>query len=210
MLIDLGYSQKIDKRYLESKYRNLVADDVIFFATGELDYEWLQVVLDVVLTSFSYKYEKLKQTIDYKYDYEKNYNRTRTEKIIDTMGERLTTAETGATVTTNQNGVRTDTNTHSEMSYDTSATGNFTKNREDIIKSDAVTDSSMTDARTDTSKLNSYIDTHTTEEEEYGDLSVRTVADTLKEEREIAYFSIWDEIFKDIMKEISLGYYAFE
>lgn len=210
MLIDLDYNQKIDRRYLESKYRNLVADDAFFFATGILDYEWLQVVLDVVLTSFSYKYEKLKQTIDYKYDYEKNYNRTRTEKIIDTMGERLTTAETGATITTNKNGARTDTNTHSEMSYDTSATGNFTKNREDVMKSDAVTDSSTTDARTDTSKLNSYVDTHTTTEEEYGDMSVRTVAQTLKEEREIAYFSIWDEIFKDIMKEISLGYYAFE
>lgn len=210
VLIDLGYNQKIDRRYLESKYRNLVADDVIFFATGELDYEWIQVILDIVLTSFDYKYKKMKQTIDYKYDYDKNYNRTRKQTIVDEMGERVTTADTGVSKTTSQNGTITDTQTHSEMSYDTSPSGNFVKNTQDENERGAVTDSITTDARQDKSTLNTYTDTHTITEEEYGDLSVRTVAETIERERKIAYFSIWDEIFKDIMKEISLGYFCFE
>lgn len=170
----------------------------------------MQVVLDVVLTSFAYKYEKLKQTIDYKYDYEKNYNRTRTEIVTDIMGERVSTADMGQTKITNNQGATKNTSTYSEMSYDVSPSGDFVKNSQNVTDSDAITDTSTTDARQDKSTLSGYVDTHKTEEEEYGDLSVRTVADTIKQEREIAYFSIWDEIFKDIMKEISLGYFAFE
>lgn len=209
-MLDLGYNADIDRRYLESKYRSLVADDVIFYATGDLNYDWLQVVLDVVLTSFSYKYEKLKQTIDYKYDYEKNYNRTRTQTITDTMGERVSTADTGQTKITNNQGVTKNKTTHSEMSYDVSPTGDFVKNAQDVTDSDAITDVSTTDARQDKSTLLGYEDKHVTKEEEYGDLSVRTPADMIEGERKIAYFSIWDEIYKDIMKEISLGYFAFD
>lgn len=210
ILIDLGYDANIDKRYLESKYRNLVADDIIFYATGDLDYDWLQVILDTVLASFSYKYKKLKQTIDYKYDYEKNYNRIRKETITDSMGERITTADTGQTKITSEQGASKNTATHSEMSYDVSPTGDFVKNAQDVTDSDAVTDVSTTDARQDKSTLSGYEDKHVTEEEEYGDLSVRTPADMIAGERKIAYFSIWDEIYKDIMKEISLDYFAFD
>lgn len=210
ILIDLGYSSNIDTRYLESKYRNLVADDVIFYDTGDLDYDWLQVVLDVVLTSFSYKYEKLKQTIDYKYDYEKNYNRTREQTVTDTMGERVSTADTGQTKITNNQGATKNTSTHSEMSYDVSPTGDFVKNAQDVADSDAVIDVSTTDARQDKSTLSGYVDKHTIEEKEFGDLSVRTVAETIERERKIAYFSIWDEIFKDIVKEIGRGFFAFD
>lgn len=175
-----------------------------------MDYNWLQVIIDIVLTSFSYKYKKLKQTIDYKYDYEKNYNRIRKETITDSMGERITTADTGQTKITSEQGAAKNTATHSEMSYDASPTGDFVKNAQDVTDSDAVTDVSTTDARQDKSTLSGYEDKHVTEEEEYGDLSVRTPADMIEGERKIAYFSIWDEIYKDIMREISLGYFAFD
>lgn len=162
------------------------------------------------MTSFSYKYEKLKQTIDYKYDYEKNYNRIRKETITDTMGERITTADTGQTKITSEQGAAKNTATHSEMSYDVSPLGDFVKNAQDVTDSDAVTDVSTTDARQDKSTLSGYEDKHVTEEVEYGDLSVRTPAEMIERERKIAYFSIWDEIYKDIMKEISIGYFAFD
>lgn len=207
ILIDLGYNKNIDTRYLVSRYRDLVCLDYLFMPDGSLDYNWLQVILDCVLESFAYKYDKLKQTIDYKYDYANNYNRTRKQTITDEMGERVTTADMGAIKTTNNDGERVNTATHSEMSYDANPSGDFVKNSQDITEQNAVADISTTDARQDKSTLSTYTDIHTTEEQEYGDLSVRTVAETLEGERKIAYFSIWDEIFKDIMNEISELWY---
>ena len=207
ILIDLGYNEHFDARYLTSKYRSLVCTDILFYDNGDLDYEWMQEIINIVLTTFDYKYKKLKQTIDYDYEYDKNYNRTRTETTTDTMGERVSNATTGQQKTTINNGEKTITDTHLEMSYDSTPTGDFTKNRQDVSDSGASVDTSTTDARTDTSTMQSYIDTHVVKEEEYGDLSVRTVAETLERERKIAYFSIWDEIYKDIMKELSDGYF---
>lgn len=207
ILIDLGYNKHFDARYLASKYRSLVCTDILFYDNGDLDYEWMQEIINIVLTTFDYKYKKLKQTIDYEYDYDKNYNRTRTETTTDTMGERVSNATTGQQKTTINNGEKTITDTQSEMSYDSNPTGDFTKNRQNVSDSGASVDTSTTDARTDTNTLQSYIDTHVVKEEEYGDLSVRTVAETLERERKIAYFSIWDEIYKDIMNELSDGYY---
>lgn len=207
ILIDLGYSKNIDTRYLVSRYRDLVCLDYLFMPDGALDYDWLQVILDCVLESFAYKYDKLKQTIDYKYDYDKNYNRVRNQTITDTMGERVTTADMGAVKITNNDGERNNTSTHLEMSYDVDPNGDFVKNSQDVTEQNAVTDISTTDARQDKSTLSTYTDTHTTKEEEFGDLSVRTVAETLERERKIAYFSIWDEIFKDIVNEISELWY---
>ena len=65
-----------------------------------------------------------------------------------------------------------------------------------------------TDSKTDTANADAYEDTHTTQETEYGDLSVRTVAEMLEKERMIAYFSVYDTIYRDIMNEI--GIYIFE
>lgn len=207
ILIDLGYNKNIDTRYLMSRYRDLVCLDYLFMPDGNLDYDWLQVILDCIFESFAYKYDKLKQTIDYKYEYENNYNRTRTQTITDTMGERVTTADMGASKITNNDGERVNTTTHSEMSYDVDPNGNFVKNSQDVTEQNAITNTSTTDARQDKSTLSTYTDTHTTEEKEYGDLSVRTVAETLESERKIAFFSVWDEIFKDIMNEISELWY---
>ena len=63
ILIDLGYSEHFDARYLASKYRSLVCTDILFYDNGDLDYEWMQEIINIVLTTFDYKYKKLKKTI---------------------------------------------------------------------------------------------------------------------------------------------------
>lgn len=213
VLIEMGYndvSTILDRRYLTNIYRDLSVTPCLYDFKNDLDYEWLQVIINGLLIANDYKYRKLKQTIDYTYDYDKNYNRTKKVTTTDSFGQQRTTTINGASITSTQDGERTNTNTIKKAGYDTSAssTNPFVNDTQETNLMSGGTSTITTDSKTDTANADAYEDTHVTQETEYGDLSVRTVAEMIEKEREIAYFSLYDTLYRDIMNEI--GMYIFE
>lgn len=205
-----GVSSTLDRRYLSNIYRDLSVNPCLYDSKYILDYEWLQVMISGLLISNDYKYKKLKQTIDYNYDYDKNYNRTKKVITTDSFGQQKTTTVNGKSITTTQDGERTNTNTVKKAGYDTSASSSnpFVNDTQETNLMSGGTNTITTDSKTDSANSDAYEDTHVTEETEYGDLSVRTVGEMLEKERQIAYFSFYDELYRDIINEI--GVYIFE
>lgn len=213
VLIAMNYnnvSSTLDRRYLSNIYRDLTVNPCLYDSKYILDYEWLQVMLSGLLISNDYKYKKLKQTIDYNYNYDKNYNRTKKVTNRDTFGAQKSTTVNGASITTSQDGERTNTNTVKKAGYDTSASSTepFVNDTQETSLIGGGTNTIKTDSKTDSINADAYENTHVTEETEYGDLSVRTVGEILEKERQIAYFSFYDVLYRDIINEI--GIYIFE
>ena len=213
VLIAMNYnnvSSTLDRRYLSNIYRDLTVNPCLYDSKYILDYEWLQVMISGLLITNDYKYKKLKQTIDYNYDYDKNYNRTKKVTNTDTFGEQKSTTVNGASITTTQDGERTNTNTIKKAGYDTASYSSepFVNDTQETNLLGGSTNKITTDSKTDTINADGYENTHVTEETEYGDLSVRTVGEMLEKERQIAYFSFYDVLYRDIINEI--GAYIFE
>ena len=209
-LIELGYNNDyaiLDNRYLISKYGNLQTQSYIFNDDGSVDYTWLQVIINGILIANNYKYKKLKQTIDYEYTYDKNYNRIKNVEVKNKYGNQTTTTENGLQTVTNNYGSQSGNVTNKQNAYDNSVDNLAIANTSET-STNSHTDTMTANAKTDTENKSAYEDDFITHEEEYGDLSVRTVAELLEKERQIAYFSLYDEIYKDIIKEI--GIYIFE
>lgn len=131
----------------------------------------------------------------------------------------VTTTTTNPTVkTTTLNKVSTyDSETaylhdSSEVQTDTNTVQVSTGIQTNEAKADAYTDTVTNSARSDSSNVSretytdtttdtkdGYTNTVTRKSREYGDASVRTVADNIKQEREIAYINLLDIIFKDVI-----------
>lgn len=208
-IIELGYESDyntLDMYYLCNNYGSLILQDC-FVNETKVDYEWLNVVVNGVLIANDYKYKKLKQTIDYVYEYDKNYNRVKNVQTTNTYGTQTTTTSNGAQTTTSNYGAQSGNVTNKRNAFDNDITNLATDNTSESNTS-AYSDSTNVSEKTDNETRQGYEDTFVTHEEEYGDLSVRTVAEMIEAERKIAYFSIYDVIYKDIVKEISL--YIFE
>ena len=213
VLIAMNYnnvSSTLDRRYLSNIYRDLTVNPCLYDSKYILDYEWLQVIISGLLISNDYKYKKLKQTIDYNYDYDKNYNRTKKVTNTDTFGAQKSTTVNGASITTTQDGERTNTTTVKKAGYDTASYSSepFVNDTQETNLLGGSTNKITTDSKTDSINADAYENTHITEETEYGDLSVRTVGEMLEKERQIAYFSFYDVLYRDIINEI--GIYIFE
>lgn len=208
-IIELGYESDystVDMYYLVNKYGSLNLQDC-FVNKTEVDYEWLSVVISGILIANDYKYKKLKQTIDYVYEYDKNYNRVKDVQTTNTYGAQTTTTSNGAQTTTSNYGAQSGNVTNKRNAFDNDITNLATDNTSESNTS-AYSDSTNVSEKTDNETRQGYEDSFITHEEEYGDLSVRTVAEMIESERKIAYFSIYDVIYKDIVKEIAL--YIFE
>lgn len=205
----MGYESDystVDMYYLCNKYGSLTLQDC-FVNETDVDYEWLNVVISGVLIANDYKYKKFKQTIDYDYAYDKNYNRVKNVQITNTYGAQTTTTSNGAQTTTNNYGAQSGNVTNKRNAFDNDITNLATDNTSES-NTTAYSDSTNVSEKTDNETRQGYEDSFVTHEEEYGDLSVRTVADIIKSEREIADFSLYDIIYKDIIKEIAI--YIFE
>lgn len=208
-LIDLGYENDyptLDIMYLCNKYGSLQLQSC-FVNETKIDYDWLNVVVSGVLIANDYKYKKLKQTIDYTYEYDKNYNRIKEVQTTNNYGAQTTTTSNGAQTTTSNYGAQSGNVTNKRNAFDNDITNLATDNTSESNTS-AYSDSTNVSEKTDNETRQGYVDSFSTHEEEYGDLSVRTVAEMIEAERKIAYFSIYDIIYKDIIKEIAL--YIFE
>ena len=192
--------------YLVNKFGSLTLQDC-FVNETQIDYEWLNVVISGLLIANDYKYKKLKQTIDYNYDYANNYNRTKEVQITNTYGTQTTTTSNGAQTTTNNYGAQSGNVTNKRNAFDNDITNLATDNTSES-NTTAYSDSINVSEKTDNETRQGYADSFVTHEEEYGDLSVRTVAEMMEEERKVAEFSIYDVIYKDIIKEIAI--YIFE
>lgn len=192
--------------YLANKYGSLSLQNC-FVNETDVDYEWLNVVVQGVLIANDYKYKKFKQTIDYDYAYDKNYNRVKNVQITNTYGAQTTTTSNGAQTTTSNYGAQSGNVINKRNAFDNDITNLATDNTSESNTS-AYSDSTNVSEKTDNETRQGYEDSFVTHEEEYGDLSVRTVADIIKGEREIADFSLYDIIYKDIIKEIAI--YIFE
>ena len=192
--------------YLFNKYGSLTLQDC-FVNETEVDFEWLNVVISGLLIANDYKYKKLKQTIDYNYEYDKNYNRVKDVQTTNTYGTQTTTTSNGAQTTTSNYGAQSGNVTNKRNAFDNDITNLATDNTSESNTS-AYSDSTNVSEKTDNETRHGYEDSFVTHEEEYGDLSVRTVAEMMESERKIAEFSIYDIIYKDIIKEIAI--YIFE
>ena len=192
--------------YLVNKYGSLTLQDC-FVNEREVDYEWLNVVVSGVLIANDYKYKKLKQTIDYVYEYDKNYNRIKDVQTTNTYGAQTTTTSNGAQTTTSNYGAQSGNVINKRNAFDNDIANLATDNTSES-NTTAYSDNINVSEKTDNQTRQGYEDSFTTHEEEYGDLSVRTVAEMIESERKIAEFSIYDVIYKDIIKEIAL--YIFE
>ena len=96
----------------------------------------------------------------------------------------------------------TDTNTvqvSTGIQTDNATTDAYTDTVTNSARSDSsnVSRETYTDTTTDTK--DGYTNTITRTSREHGDASVRTVADNIKQEREIAYINLLDIIFKDVI-----------
>lgn len=208
-IIDLGYEldySTVDMYYLSNKYGSLTLQNC-FVNETDVDYDWLNVVISGVLIANDYKYKKLKQTIDYNYEYDKNYNRVKDVQTTNTYGEQKTTTINGAQKTTNDYGAQSGNVTNKRNAFDNDISNLATDNTSEST-TNAYSDSTNVSEKTDNETRQGYKDSFVTHEEEYGDLSVRTVAEMMESERKIAEFSIYDIIYKDIIKEIAI--YIFE
>lgn len=208
-LIDLGYENDyptLDMMYLCNRYGSLQLQSC-FVNETEVDYDWINVVVSGVLIANDYKYKKLKKTIDYVYEYDKNYNRVKDVQTTNNYGAQTTTTTNGAQITTTNYGAQSGNVTNKRNAFDNDITNLATDNTSES-NTTAYSDSTNIGEKSDNETRQGYVDSFTTHEEEYGDLSVRTVAEMIEAERKIAYFSIYDIIYKDIIKEIAL--YIFE
>lgn len=192
--------------YLFNKYGSLTLQNC-FVNETQVDYEWLNVVVSGVLIANDYKYKKLKQTIDYVYEYDKNYNRIKDVQTTNTYGAQTTTTSNGAQTTTSNYGAQSGNVTNKRNAFDNDIT-NLATDTTSESNTTAYSDSTNVSEKTDNETRQGYEDSFVTHEEEYGDLSVRTVAEMIESERKIAEFSIYDVIYKDIVEEIAL--YIFE
>lgn len=192
--------------YLCNRYGSLQLQSC-FVNETEIDYDWINVVVSGVLIANDYKYKKLKQTIDYVYEYDKNYNRIKEVQTTNIYGEQKTTTINGAQTTTNNYGEQIGNVTNKRNAFDNDISNLATDNTSES-RTTPYSDNTHVSDKTDNETKQGYEDRFTTHEEEYGDLSVRTVAEMIEAERKIAYFSIYDIIYKDIIKEIAL--YIFE
>ena len=165
------------------------------------------MVISGLLITNDYKYKKLKQTIDYNYEYDKNYNRVKDVQTKNTYGTQTTTTSNGAQTTTSNYGAQSGNVTNKRNAFDNDIT-NLTTDNTSESNTNAYSDSTNVSEKTDNETRQGYADSFVTHEEEYGDLSVRTVAEMMESERKIAEFSIYDIIYKDIIKEIAI--YIFE
>lgn len=98
--------------------------------------------------------------------------------------------------------VQTDTNTvlvSTGVQSDEATNEAYTDTVTNSARSDSsnVSRETYTDTTTDTK--DGYTNTITRTSREFGDASVRTVADNIKQEREIAYINLLDIIFKDVI-----------
>ena len=100
----------------------------------------------------------------------------------------------------------------SETTTDTNTVQVSTSIQIDEAKNEAYTDTVTNSARSDSSNVSretytdtttdtkdGYTNTVTRKSREYGDASIRTVADNIKQEREIAYINLLDIIYKDVL-----------
>lgn len=198
ILNKLGYYDDyldLDTMYLLVTYSNYVlADEIVW--DNKINHEVVSTLIKALFTVNSYKYDKLYQTITYEYDYDKNYNRHKEYNDTYTNGERVTNRLSGAKQTTNKTDPTRSTVTQMDNGL---ANEVLTTSSQVSSATDLVTSTTDSAAHTDTDTQSESVDTHIVIEDEYGDLSVRTVAETLERERKLAYFAIYDVIYKDII-----------
>lgn len=198
ILDKLGYYDNyldLDTLYLLATYSNFtLADEIVWGDKINLDV--VKTLIKAVFNSNKYKYDKLYQTITYEYDYDKNYNRHKEYNDTYTNGERVTNRSLGARQTSNKTDPTKSTVTQKDNGL---ANEDLTTSNQVTSETETITSTTDSAAYTDTDTQSESVDTHVVVEDEYGDLSVRTVADTLERERKIAHFSIYDEIYRDIV-----------
>ena len=119
-----------------------------------------------------------------------------------TTFNKSTTYDSETAYLHNSTETMTDTNTvqvSTGIQTDNATTDAYTDTVTNSARSDSsnVSRETYTDTTTDTK--DGYTNTITRKSREHGDASVRTVADNIKQEREIAYINLLDIIFKDVI-----------
>lgn len=194
-------SEVIDCNEL-SKYETLM---LLYDDIDEEVYNTIQLRLKALFIQNEYKYKKLKQTIDYEYDYSNNYDVTIEVERDNVVASREERNRYGRQNNTTVSGARNDEIVTKIASYDSDeleTSDSVSNNR------DGVTDTTTRDAFEDIRHVDGYTDFVREFRTERGDKSVRSVASIIKEERTIAMFSIYDEIYKDAIELLCLKIFS--
>lgn len=178
------YSDNVDDWALDldilfsNKYASLV------LVTENLDD--ISHIKNGAMTSNFYKWDKLYDTLNLEYN-----------PIWNVDGEELTTVEYGEHTTNNTIGKR-NANTIEQgytFPYDENSKTQTAENNISV-SSDAVNDSSVSNQHTDTTTLS-----------RKGNIGVTSTQHLINEERQVAMFSFWEVVYKDIIEAITIPYY---
>lgn len=147
--------------------------------------ETIKSICNSIYRMFAYKYEKLYKTLSLEYNPIENYSMIETSKSSKTINK-------GEAKTTNTTGSQNGTTENQVAPYETSVYNNESKT---INNSSERTDILIEDSKIDN------------EEEEHelnrsGNIGVTTSQQMIESERNVAFFSLYELIAKDIMKEI--------
>lgn len=179
--------------------------------------EWTEV-LQSVIASNSYKYDKLWETTQLEYDPLYNYDKTSTittqyghSVVTNVIADRITTNEVGEVSTTSTNGGNTNTTLNSETAIDTT---DFKAVDKIETINGSVTNSIITPTHTDTHIEDGYTDTYTTSKDNdivtevtKGNIGVVSAIDLIKQQRELVQFSFINVFMTDILAVISNGFF---
>lgn len=147
--------------------------------------ETIKSICNSIYRMFAYKYEKLYNTLSLEYNPIENYSMIETSKSSKTINK-------GEAKTTNTTGSQNGTTENQVVPYETNVYNNESKT---INNSSERTDILIEDSKIDS------------EEEEHeltrsGNIGVTTSQQMIESERNVAFFSLYELIAKDIMKEI--------
>lgn len=147
--------------------------------------ETIKSICNSIYRMFAYKYEKLYNTLSLEYNPIENYSMIETSKTSKTINK-------GEAKTTNTTGSQNGTTENQVAPYETNVYNNESKT---INNSSERTDILIEDSKIDS------------EEEEHeltrsGNIGVTTSQQMIESERNVAFFSLYELVAKDIMKEI--------
>jgi len=205
-----GVSADVVRRWILHKCGNL--------ATMYTDADYLKTAIGVWCDAHQWEWTKLNATTQFVYNPIWNKDGTITETHVhgaqsesDTYGQDAQSTQYGATEKTRTNGAKSGTMENSVQgfnsgSYVPSDKTETTDAQSIDTEADAThTDTTTRQARTDSHTAQSYTDTDTRVES--GNIGITTTQQMIREEREVARFSIYEHIADDFKQNFCILVY---
>lgn len=178
--------------FLKTEEFQTVLTDTIMLKYSNLELrvtssESIKSICNSIYRMFAYKYEKLYKTLSLEYNPIENYSMIETNNASKTINK-------GEAKTTNTTGSQNGTTENQVAPYETNEYSNESKT---INNSSERTDILIEDSRTDNESENYELIRS-------GNIGVTTSQQMIESERNVALFSLYELVAKDIMKQICI------